>query len=109
MPKATPADRPVRLYIRVTSGQQAGREFALPEGEYIIGRGEDADVVVADGTVSERHAKVVVTAQRVTIEDLGSRNGTKLRDIPLRGVALLTQGDRVFLGRAEIVVEIPRP
>jgi pSer/pThr/pTyr-binding forkhead associated (FHA) protein len=51
-------------------------------------------------TVSRRHARVVVDADGVTIEDLGSRNGTWLADQPLTGRAPVREGDAIRLGSA---------
>ena len=52
-----------------------GREFPLKEGENSIGR-ESTDVLLADPTVSRRHAVLTVEADKCWIEDLGSTNGT---------------------------------
>jgi len=54
----------------------AGHAIPLRAGETIIGRGDGADVSIDSPGVSRRHARIVVTASEVTIEDLGSRNGT---------------------------------
>ena len=44
-----------------------------------LGRGDDCDVTIPDASVSRRHARIVVTASSLTIEDLGSGNGTRIR------------------------------
>ena len=49
--------------------------FALFDG-LRIGRGEDNDVVVADGRASRRHARIVADRDGFAIEDAGSSNGT---------------------------------
>jgi DNA-binding response OmpR family regulator len=49
------------------------REFS---GEVVIGRTDDCDVVLADATVSRRHAVIRRDGDRFLIEDLESRNGT---------------------------------
>src|SRR5438132_11108158 len=43
--------------------------------ELVLGRGDDVDVIVADDSVSRRHAKLRVV-DGITLEDLGSSNGT---------------------------------
>ena len=48
-------------------------------GELTLGRGDDCDVPINDASVSRRHARIVVTASTLTIEDLGSGNGTRIR------------------------------
>ncbi|HYS54409.1 MAG TPA: FHA domain-containing protein [Thermoanaerobaculia bacterium] len=53
-----------------------GRTTALSEGENVIGRDPAASVFIDDSTVSRHHARLTVAADRVTLEDLGSKNGT---------------------------------
>src|SRR5262245_40087526 len=60
IPIAPPVDRTVLLRLRVESGRDAGAQFALTEGEYVIGRAADANIRLSDDTVSQHHAKVVV-------------------------------------------------
>jgi pSer/pThr/pTyr-binding forkhead associated (FHA) protein len=105
IPIAPPVDRTVRLRLRVAAGPGAGSVFDLTEGEYVIGRSDEADIQLRSDTVSHQHAKIVVTSGRTTIQDLGSLNGSKLGDVSLRGTAILSPGDRIFLGVAELSVE----
>jgi len=66
------AERQVAQY-RLTSGTQA---FTLQIGESLIGRDPDVDVFLDHPSVSRRHARISITAGRVVLEDLNSRNGT---------------------------------
>jgi DNA-binding winged helix-turn-helix (wHTH) protein len=66
------AERQVANY-RLTRGTHA---FALQNGENLIGRDPDAHVFLDHPSVSRRHARLSITAGRVTLEDLNSRNGT---------------------------------
>jgi pSer/pThr/pTyr-binding forkhead associated (FHA) protein len=103
--KEPPPDTSVRLRLRAVSPPDTNVEFALRDGEYVIGRGDDADFRLTDDTVSHHHAKIVVTSRRTTIEDLQSTNGSKLGDVDLRGIAIVSPGDRIFLGEVELLVE----
>lgn len=54
-----------------------------------MGRGDDNEIVLADVGVSRKHAQIVVSATEVSVEDLGSGNGTyyfghKVSSQPLR-------------------------
>ena len=71
----------------------------LYAGENILGR-DDGVTMVDDTTVSRRHARVVIGADGVTIEDMGSRNGSWLADQPLTGPAPVREGDAIRLGSA---------
>jgi two-component system response regulator AtoC len=82
---------PARLTVL---GSGAPETHALSEGEVLIGRVEDADVRIEDDSISRRHAMMRV-GERVTIEDLGSTNGTRVRE------HLLTQGEVVELTPGE--------
>ena len=53
-----------------------GREVALPDGVHLVGRGEGCLIRLDSLRVSRRHARLVVGADGVWVEDLGSRNGT---------------------------------
>jgi two-component system response regulator AtoC len=48
-------------------------------GTVTLGRGDDCEVPIDDASVSRRHARIVVTESGLTIEDLGSANGTRIR------------------------------
>lgn len=66
------AGRQVATY-RLTRGTHA---FALQDGDNLIGRDPDVHVFLDHPSVSRRHARISITADRVTLEDLNSRNGT---------------------------------
>ena len=70
----------------------------LAVGESVVGRGHDADVRIPVSEVSRRHARVVVEKSRVTIEDLGSRNGTFVRGVAAKRPTPLADGDEVAFG-----------
>jgi DNA-binding winged helix-turn-helix (wHTH) protein len=76
----------------------AGREIPLPNGEHLIGRGEDCPIRSDSRRVSRHHARVRVTPERVLVEDLGSRNGTWVDGRRIEGPAELAAGDTVRIG-----------
>lgn len=80
------------------------QEFDLPAGITLIGRSLDCHVTIEDPLVSRQHARIVIDGDDATLEDLGSRNGVKLNGIPIRGSALLKDGDRIRIGTQELVV-----
>ena len=85
-----------------------GEFFPLKAGENIIGRGEEAALRLDVRGVSRRHARIVVDAGRFTLEDLGSKNGTYLREQKLKGPAALADGDAFRLGRTLLVFRLSR-
>jgi DNA-binding winged helix-turn-helix (wHTH) protein len=73
--------------------------FLLQTGENVLGRGEDARVRIDAPGVSRRHARIVLTEDGATIEDLASKNGTFVGERPVEGPTALHDGDRLRLGR----------
>ena len=76
----------------------AAHEVPLPEGEHLIGRGEDCRIRSDSASVSRHHAVVRVTSERLLVEDLGSRNGTWVHGRRLAGPTELSAGDTVRVG-----------
>ena len=75
------------------------RAFFLADGENVLGRDADVAVCVDQPGVSRRHARIVLSAGKATLEDLGSKNGTFLREQRLTAAASLVDGDIIRLGR----------
>jgi DNA-binding winged helix-turn-helix (wHTH) protein len=80
----------------------------LVEGENVLGRGEEVAVRIDVDGVSRRHARIVARGGRFTLEDLGSKNGTFLRDRRLEGPIVLEDGDGFRLGRTTLVFSVRR-
>jgi DNA-binding winged helix-turn-helix (wHTH) protein len=80
-----------------------GQIVPLAEGENLIGRDPDCTVRIPSGLVSRHHARVVVASGRATLEDLGSKNGTRLRGHPASGPVHLGDGDEIRIGPALLV------
>ena len=72
----------------------------------MIGRGDDADIVLDDPGVSRKHAEIRVTTDGphliATLRDLGSTNGTFL-DNQRIGAAELGNGSTVTIGRTRAI------
>jgi uncharacterized Zn finger protein (UPF0148 family) len=79
------------------------QEFDLPPGETILGRSPDCHVTIEDPLVSRQHARVYLQGDQATVEDLGSRNGVRVNGRPIKGQALLADGDRLRIGTQELV------
>jgi DNA-binding winged helix-turn-helix (wHTH) protein len=74
------------------------REIALVEGEHVLGRSGDAAILVDAAGVSRHHARITIGAQRATLEDLGSKNGTVLNGAAIEGPVELIDGAVIVLG-----------
>lgn len=84
--------------LKFISGKYQGGEFPLqPNKEIVIGRSSDLDMVLVEDMVSRKHAKIVITDDQVTIQDLGSTNGTFVNGEKIKK-ARLKEGDRILVG-----------
>jgi DNA-binding winged helix-turn-helix (wHTH) protein len=91
-----------RVTCRLVMGD---RRIPLGEGEHDIGRAEEAAVIIDSPLVSRRHAKVTVTAGRVLVEDLHSKNGTFVGGRRISAPTELRQGDEIGIGPMRLRLE----
>jgi DNA-binding winged helix-turn-helix (wHTH) protein len=101
------AARERSLRVAVAHLVWGDRRIPLQEGESVIGRDPEADAWIDAATVSRRHARLVVTDDGATVEDLDSKNGTWVGTERVRGPHPLASGDEIRLG--EISVSFRHP
>jgi len=86
------------------------RRYALPSGETILGRDRGAAVFLDDASVSRRHARIVVTDAGATLEDLGSKNGTRIGEKRIESAEPIADGDQIRIGSVALTLRIyPMP
>lgn len=79
-------------------GIVAGSTFALTAGDLTIGRDGENEIVLAENTVSRRHARVLCDGQgQWTLTDLGSANGAYVNGMRVQR-AILRMGDEIKIG-----------
>jgi hypothetical protein len=84
--------------LRFISGKYQGGEFPLTaDGEIVIGRSSDLDMVLVEDMVSRKHAKISCSNGKITIEDLRSTNGTFVNGEKVEQ-GRLKEGDRILIG-----------
>jgi hypothetical protein len=75
-------------------------------GVVTLGRAPSSTVVLADPSVSRMHARISPgDGDGPRLEDLGSRYGTFVDGVRVRGPVRLREGARLTLGDSELVVE----
>jgi pSer/pThr/pTyr-binding forkhead associated (FHA) protein len=86
---------------------ETGREHPLRPGATVVGR--EGDISVADAKVSRRHAQIENTEGRLSVEDLGSTNGTKVNgDKLIPGEKkVLNGGEKISFGGIEMQLALP--
>jgi DNA-binding winged helix-turn-helix (wHTH) protein len=75
-----------------------GRRIALGQGVNTVGRDENCDAYLNDVSVSRNHARMTVQGDVVTVEDLSSKNGTKVNGEPLASPRRVSDGDEILFG-----------
>lgn len=86
----------------------SGAPHTIETDEAVIGREPTVDVVVADGSVSRKHAKIQRRGASWAVVDQGSANGTFL-DSHRVADAVLRDGQELRVGAVAFRVEIETP
>ncbi len=84
------------IVISHPEGKRLGNRFRLRPGSVLVlGRSTEVEVSMPEVlALSRRHARLCHHGERVTIQDLGSTNGTFVNDRPTAGEEMLASGDR---------------
>jgi sigma-B regulation protein RsbU (phosphoserine phosphatase) len=79
-------------------GPNPGQRFALTGDSMLIGRQEDAAIVLESLAVSRQHARILCHGGEYFVEDVGSSNGTFVNGRRINGPTRLTEGDALQIG-----------
>jgi DNA-binding winged helix-turn-helix (wHTH) protein len=82
------------------------REWALSEGSNLVGRDRGCPIRIDSATVSRHHARIVVRPDETTIEDLESKNGTRVNGQRVAQQIALTDGDQIRVGSVTLTYRI---
>jgi len=116
---AAAAGAPFKAKLAVVRGGRKGQEFPLEEGNNLVGRWDpetgafpevDLDADDPEAKISRKHALIRIEGGKITIEDIGSLNGTYVNRQPRLSPgspAELKSGDEVIIGKTflKLVVE----
>lgn len=78
-------------------GPLQGHRYFINQDELIIGRDPNAEISIADPSVSRKHAKVIRQGEDVFIEELGSSNGSDINGKKIK------KGERCRLSKEDMV------
>ena len=102
-PPPTPPPAPLaRLLITASDGSE--QEFELTADAITIGKAEENQLRITDGSISRKHATIEPNGGGLVIKDLGSLNGVFVNDqrVGVQG-HILVDGDRIEIGRTKMV------
>jgi pSer/pThr/pTyr-binding forkhead associated (FHA) protein len=88
-----------------------GSSVELSAGETIVGRDPRCRLRIHAPWVSRRHARFRAEGRSLWVDDLGSRNGTRVNGDAIHGAVALEVGDEVALGsrRVTLIVHDDEP
>lgn len=93
---------PWQIVLRDTANRGA-HHLRLPRT--VVGSAPEADLQVPDLSVSRRHAALILEGESLAIEDLGSRNGTRIGGERIVGTAPLVDGAELGFGTVVATVQ----
>ncbi|HEY4183291.1 MAG TPA: sigma 54-interacting transcriptional regulator [Kofleriaceae bacterium] len=96
-----------RAFLVIHVGDEGSRVVDLPEGvDVSFGRSRGATITLEHEKVSRMHARIRRAADEIIVEDLGSRNGTRVNGEKIDAPRRLQHGDEVVVGPISAVVNI---
>lgn len=103
------AGAPAIPLLRVVAGHDAMRFVLLDRRRAIeVGRDAGCALLLTDASVSRRHARLAFVDGELRVEDLGSRNGTRVNGKDVRE-GRLRPGDRLEMGNVLLRFERVSP
>lgn len=84
--QSKPSGKPIVGFLYSISRTGVGEFWPLHIGQNIIGNAPECDIVLGEGTVSQKHANLHINKMKkpekteATISDLGSTNGTQVNE-----------------------------
>lgn len=93
------------MKLIVLAGAKAGAAVPIKKDSFVIGRSRECTLRAGSDAISRKHCELKVTEAGVTVQDLGSRNGTYVNDERIEGVQPLNNGDRLRIGPLEFRYE----
>jgi diguanylate cyclase (GGDEF)-like protein len=102
MPVPPEVEENTRPYLVILGGAHVGEIHKIGKTRAIIGRSHGADIRIADGGISREHVEVAGEHARVTVRDLGSKNGTFHNGRKVEKVEL-ADGDKISIGSTTIL------
>src|SRR5271168_2041384 len=90
--------------LQVVRGRSASTTLKLADGVTTIGRHDDCLIRIKSSQVSRRHCELYEVADKLTLRDLGSSNGTFVNGKKVSGQQTLKHGDELTVGAVTLRV-----
>ena len=86
--------------VVVIHGEGLGRRADINDAAVLVGRSQEADLVIAHKSVSREHCRVWREGNGYRIRDLGATNATRVNDVRIASDTVLADGDQVTVGES---------
>ena len=91
-------DKPILVIIE---GEQAGQRWTIEDEEFVVGRGGECHLILAERQVSRQHIRIFKEGDTFILEDLDSKNGTWLNNTQVKNERVtLHDSDEITIGMA---------
>ncbi|MFQ5434420.1 MAG: FHA domain-containing protein [Anaerolineae bacterium] len=90
-------EKPVLI---VREGQLTGQRWTIENDVFVIGRGNDCQIILPERQVSRHHVKILQRDGGYVLQDLGSKNGTHINGAQIQGTVPLQDGDEIQIALA---------
>jgi pSer/pThr/pTyr-binding forkhead associated (FHA) protein len=97
-------------YFKIECGPNQGTEIKISGNSLVLGRDSSSDYVIPNEKISRRHVRVFLQDGRWMLEDLLSKNHTRLNNVKIESTnpQLLTDGDQIQLA-TQVVLRFHDP
>ncbi|HEU5056323.1 MAG TPA: sigma 54-interacting transcriptional regulator, partial [Kofleriaceae bacterium] len=95
------------VYGEDPAGSLGTRVLGLPDGAVVtVGRLDSNTLAVQSDQVSRHHARITRRGPEVLVEDVGSRNGTRVNGNLIAGPTRVSSGDEIAIGPLVAIVSL---
>jgi pSer/pThr/pTyr-binding forkhead associated (FHA) protein len=92
--------------LKVLEGAKVGAKISIKKPEFTIGRSQGCSLCAGSSAVSRQHCMISRDESKVTIRDMGSRNGTLVNGNKIEGTVELASGDEITVGPLKFLLTI---
>ncbi len=94
------------VILKVIEGAKAGSKVAVKKDRFLIGRSPKCHLSAGSTAISRQHSVIMRHDGKVTVRDLGSRNGTLVNGKKITEEVELSSGDELAVGPLKFMVTI---
>ena len=94
------------VYLKVLEGAKSGGTIAIKKDRFLIGRSRKCNLCASTNSISRQHCLIIRRDASVTIQDLGSRNGTLVNGNRIDQEVEIHSGDELVVGPLRFMLTI---